>query len=104
MQDSRFREIVATPNYQTAQTVTKSGGIYSRTWENTNRLIQPQDEHYFALANGIKTGTTSEAGHCLVSSAMVGDSLVIAVVLNSTSEGVWADSVTLLKYANSSLP
>lgn len=104
MQDARFREIVATPNYQTAQTVTKSGGIYSRTWENTNRLIQPQDEHYFALANGIKTGTTSEAGHCLVSSAMVGDSLVIAVVLNSTSEGVWADSVTLLKYANSSLP
>lgn len=100
MQDPRFREIVTTSIYTTAQTVTSSGGIYSRSWENTNRLIQPQDAHYYARANGIKTGTTSEAGHCLISSAMVGDSLVIAVVLNSTQEGVWSDSVTLLEYAN----
>jgi D-alanyl-D-alanine carboxypeptidase (penicillin-binding protein 5/6) len=100
MQDPRFREIVATPVYTTAQTVTSSGGIYSRSWENTNRLIQSQDEQYYAPANGIKTGTTSEAGHCLVSSAMVGDNLVIAVVLNSTQERVWSDSVTLLEYAN----
>lgn len=100
MQDPLFREIVATPIYATAQTVTSSGGIYSRSWENTNRLIQPQDEQYYAPANGIKTGTTSEAGHCLISSVMVGDNLVIAVVLNSTQERVWSDSVTLLEYAN----
>lgn len=100
MLDPRFREIVATTIYTTEETVTSSGGIFSRSWENTNRLIQPQDEHYYALANGIKTGTTSEAGYCLISSTMVGDNLVIAVVLNSTQEGVWADSVTLLEHAN----
>lgn len=99
MQDARFREIVATPIYSTAETVTSSGGIYSRTWENTNRLIQPNDEQYYALANGIKTGTTFEAGHCLISSAMVQDNLVIAVVLNSTQDGVWSDSKKLLDYA-----
>lgn len=99
MQDAHFREILATPIYSTAETVTSSGGIYSRTWENTNRLIQPNDEQYYALANGIKTGTTFEAGHCLISSAMVQDNLVIAVVLNSTQDGVWSDSKKLLDYA-----
>jgi D-alanyl-D-alanine carboxypeptidase (penicillin-binding protein 5/6) len=99
MQDPHFREIVMTPNYTTAQTVTNTGERYSRSWENTNRLIQPQDEQYYALANGIKTGTTAEAGHCLISSAMLGDNLVIAVILNSTQQRVWSDSVTLLEYA-----
>ena len=100
MQNAQFREIVATTTYSMAQVVTPAGGKFSRTWENTNRLIQPQDEQYYAPANGIKTGTTPEAGHCLISSAMVGGNLVIAVVLNSTPEGVWSDSVTLLEYAN----
>lgn len=99
MQDPLFREIVATTVYTTAESVTSAGGTYSRSWENTNRLIQPQDEQYYAPANGVKTGTTPEAGHCLVASAMVGNNLVIVVVLGSTQEGVWSDSVTLLDYA-----
>jgi serine-type D-Ala-D-Ala carboxypeptidase (penicillin-binding protein 5/6) len=103
MQMPQFREIVAASTY-TAQIVTRDGGTYPRTWENTNRLIQPQDEYYYALANGIKTGTTSEAGYCLISSAMVGDHLVIAVILNSTRTGVWSDSITLLQYANDNPP
>ncbi|HEX2979792.1 MAG TPA: D-alanyl-D-alanine carboxypeptidase, partial [Anaerolineaceae bacterium] len=81
MQDPQIREIVATPVYQTAQTVNSPGEAFSRSWENTNRLIQPEDEHYYPPANGIKTGTTEEAGHCLVSSAMLGSDLLIAVVL-----------------------
>lgn len=99
MQDPLFREIVAAAVFRTGENVTESGRIRSRTWENTNRLIQPTDPHYYAPANGIKTGTTPEAGHCLVSSAIVRDHLVIAVVLGSTEEGVWSDSVTLLEYA-----
>lgn len=99
MQDTQFREIVATTVYETAQTITESGGVYSRSWENTNKLIQPEDVHYYAPANGIKTGTTPEAGHCLVSSAMVGSDLFIAVVLGSTQEGVWSDAAMLLEYA-----
>lgn len=103
MQDPRFRELVATTAYQTAETVTRTGDIISRFWENTNRLIQPQDEHYYASANGIKTGTTAEAGFCLVSSASFGDTLVIAVVLGSTEEGVWTDSIRLLEFAKDNL-
>lgn len=99
MQNRQFRDLVATTIYSTGDIVIASGGVYSRTWESTNRLIQPLDPHYYAPANGIKTGTTAEAGYCLVSSAMVGDHLVIAVVLGSTEEGVWSDSVTLLEYA-----
>jgi D-alanyl-D-alanine carboxypeptidase (penicillin-binding protein 5/6) len=99
MQDPQFRKIVAAPTY-TAQIVTQAGEMDSRAWGNTNLLIRPQNEHYYTPANGIKTGTTLEAGHCLISSAMVRGNLVIAVVLNSTQEGVWSDSVTLLEYAN----
>ena len=98
MQDPQFRKIVSAPTY-TAQIVTQAGEMDSRAWGNTNLLIRPQNEHYYTPANGIKTGTTLEAGHCLISSAMVGGKLVIAVVLNSTQEGVWSDSVTLLEYA-----
>lgn len=102
MQDAQFREIVATTDYQTAEFVTASGGVYSRHWENTNRLIQPDDDHYYAPATGIKTGTTQEAGNCLVSSALVQDRLVIAVVLGSLPESIWSDSVLLLEYARNS--
>lgn len=104
MQDPQFREIVATTVYETAEIITAAGGIFSRFWENTNRLIQPQDEQYYPLANGIKTGTTPEAGHCLVSSASVGNNLIIAVVLGSTEVGVWSDSIKLLDYAQDRRP
>ena len=67
-------------------------------------MIETEDERYYASANGIKTGTTTEAGHCLVSSATFEKHTVIAVVLDSTQEGVWADSVTLLDYAKDNLP
>lgn len=98
MQDPIFREIVSTTSYSTAPIATDNGS-YSKTWENTNRLINVEDEHYYPAATGIKTGTTTEAGYCLVSSGQFGNETVIAVVLNSTQEGVWSDSVTLLESA-----
>ncbi len=58
---------------------------------NTNRLLWMLEE-----ADGVKTGTTGEAGPCLVSSATRGNHKLIAVVLHDHSR--WYDSMQLLKF------
>ncbi len=58
---------------------------------NTNRLLW-----YLEGADGVKTGTTNEAGHCLVASATRDNKQLIAVVLNSGDR--WGDCQRLLEY------
>jgi D-alanyl-D-alanine carboxypeptidase (penicillin-binding protein 5/6) len=89
----RFREYVNTR--QRGCTLIGPGG-YKRNivWKNTNRLLPI--EGY----DGIKTGTTSAAGACLVSSAHRGDDHVLVVVLGSTSgDGRYVDTRNLLRWA-----
>ncbi len=38
-------------------------------WDNTNLLLDPESEYYYPYAHGLKTGTTSSAGKCLVAFA-----------------------------------
>ncbi|MGM9571265.1 MAG: D-alanyl-D-alanine carboxypeptidase family protein [bacterium] len=65
---------------------------WNRQLINTNKLLWHLDG-----ANGVKTGYTEDAGHCLVSSAKRGDQQFICVVLNSAN--IWEDSKNLLEYA-----
>lgn len=58
---------------------------------NTNKLLWMLED-----ADGVKTGTTGEAGPCLVSSATRGNQRLIAVVLHDHSR--WQDSLALLQY------
>jgi D-alanyl-D-alanine carboxypeptidase (penicillin-binding protein 5/6) len=58
---------------------------------NTNQLLW-----YVEGVDGVKTGTTSEAGHCLVASATRDGKKFIAVVLHSYNR--WGDSARLLEY------
>lgn len=58
---------------------------------NTNRLLWSLEG-----ADGVKTGTTNEAGHCLVASATRDGKQLIAVVLNSRNR--WGDCIRLLEY------
>ncbi|WP_229750219.1 D-alanyl-D-alanine carboxypeptidase family protein [Paenibacillus nasutitermitis] len=70
----------------------------SQSFVNRNKLIQKQDENYYAGATGIKTGFTEKAGYCLVASASRQTTSLIAVVLHSTKTTVWLDARTLLDY------
>jgi len=64
---------------------------------NTNQLLQQGGPNYFKGATGIKTGFTDQAGYCLVASATdEAGRTVIAVVLHSTSSGVYPDAAGLL--------
>lgn len=61
---------------------------------NTNRLI-----HDYKGANGIKTGYTSKAGHCLAASATRGNLTLISVVLGCNSSTIrFKESRKLLDY------
>lgn len=66
-------------------------GEKTRKVRNTNRLLWS-----FAGADGVKTGTTSEAGYCLVASATRDGRRFISVVLKSPDR--WGESARLLEY------
>ena len=97
MQNPDFKQIVGTSTYPAPAGVSLDNKQVP-AWENTNRLLNKEDLYYFADATGIKTGHTSQAGYCLVSSASRQERKLIAVVLNSTESGVLSSSTRLLEY------
>jgi D-alanyl-D-alanine carboxypeptidase (penicillin-binding protein 5/6) len=60
---------------------------------NTNRVLRTA-----SFCNGMKTGYTNAAGHCLVASGQENGRDVIAVVLGSNKSNVWNDSQKLLEW------
>jgi len=71
-------------------------GGYRRNvvWKNTNRLLAIKGYQ------GLKTGTTTAAGSCLVSAASRNDVQLLMVVLGSQSSGArYVDSRNLYRWA-----
>ncbi len=63
-------------------------------FENTNKLMK-----YLGICNGMKTGYTGPAGHCLVSSAADGGRHLICVVLGDRNrENIWEDSYRMFNW------
>ncbi len=60
---------------------------------NTNRVLRTAP-----FCNGMKTGYTDAAGHCLVSSGHTEKRDVIAVILGSNKANIWKDSQKLLEW------
>jgi len=63
------------------------------TLKNTNRVLR-----YYSFCNGMKTGYTEKAGHCLISSGSYNGKDVIAVVLGDSKSRIWNESADLLAY------
>lgn len=101
MQNEIFRQIVSVQEYTLPKT-----NLYAyenRMFNNTNNLILTDSPYYYEYATGIKTGYTTEAGSCLVSSATKDDISYIGVVLNSDSNKYgkntrFTDSIKLFNY------
>lgn len=83
-----IRQVAATPVYH----------WQGKSWVNTNCLLQ-QDcpKAYYPWANGLKTGYTGKAGHCLIASAQMGNRELVAVILRSNKERRWEDICWLLE-------
>lgn len=65
----------------------------TRELENTNKVLKR-----LPYCNGMKTGYTEAAGHCLIASGMVPGREVIVVVLGDSKAGVWQDASALLSW------
>lgn len=79
--------------YMTDINVGKNKNV-TQSLVNTNKLIRE-----YQGANGIKTGLTNEAGHCLSASARRGNLSLISVVLGgSTSNSRFIESKKLLDF------
>jgi len=86
--DPGLREIIKTR----ALTFRFSTGK-TATWKNTNRVLR-----YYSFCNGMKTGYTEKAAHCLISSGAYNGKDVIAVVLGDNKSRIWNESANLLAY------
>jgi D-alanyl-D-alanine carboxypeptidase (penicillin-binding protein 5/6) len=62
-----------------------------RELTNTNKVLKR-----VPYCNGMKTGYTEAAGHCLIASGKIPGRDVIVVVLGDSSAGVWRDASALL--------
>lgn len=82
-----FRTIVATPD-------TRVAGHYLR---NTNELLGAEQ-----LVNGVKTGTTDEAGECLIAGVVSNGHQRFIVILNSRDR--YADTRRLIELSDQYFP
>ncbi len=84
MENSTFRTIVATADY----TVEATNMSDSRHFYSTNGLLSNYrvSGYYYSYAIGIKTGSTSEAGYCLVSAAEKDGQTLLCVVMGAELE------------------
>ncbi|MDR3239412.1 MAG: D-alanyl-D-alanine carboxypeptidase [Clostridiales bacterium] len=102
MENPILAEIVSEPKFDgngaglhpPAGAVTK---VYSN-WQNHNKLIIYDDPDFYTYANGIKTGTTQEAGDCVAASAEKDGVKLIAIICQSKEPGRWVDAKTLFEH------
>ncbi|BCL80608.1 D-alanyl-D-alanine carboxypeptidase [Ktedonobacteria bacterium brp13] len=73
MQNETFSQIVNTQEFDLSQT----SDYHAYTWDNTNKLLQ-----VYPGAIGVKTGSTGEAGNCLVFAAKQNGQYLIGALLD----------------------
>ncbi|OUQ81111.1 D-alanyl-D-alanine carboxypeptidase family protein [Flavonifractor sp. An100] len=104
LQYDTFRTIIGTPSYRVPATNLSE----ERLFYNSNALISNWNYYGYVYDKciGGKTGSTDEAGRCLVAAAEDGDTLLISVVLGSgvisvdgvDKQGQFYESSRLLKW------
>ncbi len=105
MTNEDFRRYVSTVRYQIPATNLQEEIRYLKS---TNKLLYDKDSYVdingekraikYEGITGIKTGYTTEAGGCLVSSAKRGETELISVVLQSNKKDRFKDSIKLLDW------
>ena len=63
------------------------------TWKNTNALLQPKSKYYLPQVIGLKTGTTANAGNCLIAVVNINGVEYISVVIGCESDSARYRSV-----------
>lgn len=93
LQNPLFARYVQTRRHQ-GEVKNALGEKRTATWNNTNRLLGIEG------FDGVKTGTTTAAGNCLVASGKRGSDHLLVVVLGCTSnDSRYIDSRNLFRWA-----
>lgn len=88
MENETFKKIVSTKKI----TISWPNHEWNRSLQNKNKMLWNYNG-----GNGVKTGYTSKAGKCLVSSALQNDMQLISVVLKAND--IWKESSDILDYS-----
>ena len=95
LEDPTIREVAMVSR----EDVTFQSG-QTKTWTNTNALIDPESPYYCPYAIGLKTGQTPYAGSCLLSAfEYKGTTLLIGVFGCPEPEDRFPDTLQLLQTA-----
>ncbi|WP_026485961.1 D-alanyl-D-alanine carboxypeptidase family protein [Caldanaerobius polysaccharolyticus] len=94
MKNPLFREIVDTAVYTIPPT---NKFKEKRVLLNTNMLIRPT-AYYYKWADGIKTGYTSQANRCLLTTGLLNGRRVIVSIYGDDPAAVWKDAIGMLNY------
>lgn len=100
MQNEIFRELVKT---EECSLPTTEMFEEERVFRNTNSLMQANSRYYYPYCNGIKTGYTTPAKNCLISSSNKNGFELISVILHAetTEDGLsarYVDTINLFEY------
>ena len=100
MQNEIFRQLV---EMQECSLPTTEKFEEERKFYNTNSLMQQNSRYYYPYCNGIKTGFTTPAKNCLISSSNKNGFELISVILHaeSTEDGLsarYVDTINLFEY------
>ena len=66
------------------------------TYNNTNELLNPNGQYYRPEVIGLKTGTSSLGGACIISAAIINGNTYICVVMGSTVDARFQDSIDMI--------
>ena len=90
----RINEIRSIVSSRSKYVVFESGE--NITWKNTNALLQPESKYYLPQAIGLKTGTTANAGNCLIAVVSIDGTEYVAVVIGCEIDSARYKSVHAL--------
>ena len=98
MENETFAKIVST--YKYTLPATNKYPNKDRIMENTNSFINPSSSYYNESVKGIKTGTTDQAGNCLITDSAQNGLEFITVVLGAqTSNSKFSETQKMIDYA-----
>ena len=98
MENEDFEKIVSTYQYTLPETNKYKNN--DRVMKNTNIFVNPNSKYYDKDIKGIKTGTTTQAGNCLITDIKKDDFDVITVVLGAeTSDSKFTETSKMINYA-----
>ncbi|MBR3002230.1 MAG: D-alanyl-D-alanine carboxypeptidase [Clostridia bacterium] len=97
MKNETFAKIVST--YKYTLPITNKYKSKDRVMENTNNFVNPNSKYYNENVKGIKTGTTIQAGNCLITDVSKDGLSFINVVLGAnTSSGKFDETKKMIDY------